>query len=172
MKEKEAREILRTIAKTLKYCHDMNVAHRDLKAENVLIGKGGKLKLIDFAFASRTDKDQKVDSYCGTPSYMAPEIFSKLPHCPKKADVWAFGVLAYRLIAGELPYVRRQLLTQAQNKQDKLETKIRDEDFPREKLQKSSESLIFLLEKCLKKEPKKRPSMSKILEDMWLNQKD
>ena len=67
MKEKEAREFLRTIAKTLKYCHDMNVAHRDLKAENVLVGKGGKLKLIDFAFASRTDKDQKVDSYCATP---------------------------------------------------------------------------------------------------------
>lgn len=107
LKEAEAKVYLRTIAKTLGYCHDQGVAHRDIKAENVLVGRDKKLKLIDFAFASKVEGGKKVDTYCGTPSYMAPEIFSKYPHCPKKADVWALGVLGYRLVVGELPFVCR-----------------------------------------------------------------
>lgn len=105
LSETEARYFLRTIAKTLCYCHEQGVAHRDVKAENVLVGKDNRIKLIDFAFATKIDPGKKVDTYCGTPSYMAPEIFSKNPHCPKKADVWALGILAYRLVAGELPFV-------------------------------------------------------------------
>lgn len=105
LKESEARDYIRTIAKTLRYCHDQGVSHRDLKAENILIGKEGRLKLIDFAFAHKADlKNPKVDTFCGTPSYMAPEIFVKEPHCPKKADIWALGILAFKLMAGELPW--------------------------------------------------------------------
>lgn len=107
MKETEAREYVRTIAKTLKYCHEQGVSHRDLKAENVLVSKDGRLKLIDFAFAFKGEKGAKVDTFCGTPSYMAPEIFLKAPHCPRKADIWALGVLAFKLVVGELPFVCR-----------------------------------------------------------------
>jgi serine/threonine protein kinase len=110
-KESEAREHVRTIAKTLRYCHDQGVSHRDLKAENILIGKEGRLKLIDFAFAHKSQKPCKVDTFCGTPSYMAPEIFIKEPHCPKRADIWALGVLAYKLVAGELPWSGNQIFT-------------------------------------------------------------
>lgn len=110
LKESEAREYIRTIAKTLKYCHEQGVSHRDLKAENVLIGKEGRLKLIDFAFAFKGERGLKVDTYCGTPSYMAPEIFKKSPHCPRKADIWALGILAYKLMVGELPFVGNLLL--------------------------------------------------------------
>ena len=106
LKEAEAREYTKTIARTLRYCHDLGISHRDLKAENVLIGKEGRLKLIDFAFAHKFNKNSNgmVDTFCGTPSYMAPEIFVKEPHCPKRADIWALGVLAFKLVAGELPW--------------------------------------------------------------------
>ena len=108
--EQEAKKLITTIAKTLKYCHENNIAHCDIKAENILIGIEGRLKLIDFAFACKLDgSNKKVETYCGTPSYMSPEIFSQQPHCPKKADVWALGVLAFKLIVGELPYTGRIL---------------------------------------------------------------
>lgn len=59
---------------------------------SVLITIIGKVVIIDFGLASEslTETD-----YCGTPSYMAPEIFLKLPHCGKKADIWALGVVVY-----------------------------------------------------------------------------
>lgn len=162
---------MRTIAKTLNYCHNQGVAHRDLKAENILVGKD-RLKIIDFAFATKVDPGRKVDTYCGTPSYMGPEIFSKQPHCPKKADVWALGVLAYRLFVGELPFICKYRITTAENKADKLEVKVREEEFPRAKLDNASVGFISFLEKCLEKDPKLRPSMMEILQDQWLREKD
>lgn len=104
MKKAEARTYARIIAKTLKYCHDQGVLHRDLKAENILFSKEGRLKLIDFAFAFKGDRGYKDDTFCGTFCYMAPEIFRKYPQCPIKADIWALGVLAYKLVIGGLPF--------------------------------------------------------------------
>ena len=57
--------------------------------ENILINKSKTVKLIDFGFSIKTDPDQKLTVFCGTPSYMAPEIVSKKPHLGKPADVWA-----------------------------------------------------------------------------------
>lgn len=128
LSEKEARGYLRTIIRALKYCHDCKVAHRDIKPENILVGpeeepkpkssktslrhEKNRLKIIDFAFASRLEGRNQVETFCGTPSYMSPEIFAKLPHCPMKADVWALGVLAFKVVLGDMPFVGRIILLQ------------------------------------------------------------
>ena len=72
--------------------------------ENILINKNSMVKLIDFGFSIVCGPDEKLNMFCGTPSYMAPEIVSKKPHLGKPADVWALGVLLYKLLTGQFPF--------------------------------------------------------------------
>ena len=57
----------------LGYLHDRNIAHRDIKTENILIEEDGYLKLIDYGLAKKLGGDQLTKSFCGTPEYLAPE---------------------------------------------------------------------------------------------------
>jgi serine/threonine protein kinase len=59
------------------YCHEMNVIHRDIKLENILINNSMIVKLIDFGFSIKVTSDKKLNIFCGTPSYMSPEIVKK-----------------------------------------------------------------------------------------------
>ena len=79
------------------------MAHRDIKLENILIEeKTKKLKLIDFGFCCCSKERLKV--FCGTPSYMSPEIVSKKEYYGNSADIWACGVLLYVLLQGCFPF--------------------------------------------------------------------
>lgn len=169
MSESEAREYLKAIAKAMKYCHEQGVAHGDLKAENVLVNAAGGLKLIDFAFAFKGEPGEKVATYCGTQSYMAPEIFDKAPHCPRQADVWAFGVLAFRLVVGELPFACKSAEARPE-KAARVEALIREADVPREKLASCSSSFSAFVLRCLAKDPADRPSFTDLLRDGWLTE--
>ena len=80
--------------------HRRGYVHRDLKLENLLYDKQ-QLKIIDFGFAERINR---IDNYCGTPHYMAPEIVKKTPYNPQAADVWAAGVILYLIFVGKLPF--------------------------------------------------------------------
>ena len=60
------------------------------------------MKIIDFGFAS--ERETKHMMYCGTPSYMAPEIVSRVAYFGQPVDVWAFGVLIFRALTGEYPF--------------------------------------------------------------------
>lgn len=112
MHEDKAKALLQKIALTLKYCHEVGVSHRDIKSDNVLINEAGEIMLIDFAFSFCSLSGKKTESYCGTPSYMSPEVINKQPHCPKKADVWAMGILAYKIVTGENPFNGKKELSQ------------------------------------------------------------
>ena len=56
------------------YLHCLNIIHRDIKLENILLDEQFNIKIIDFGFAICSPPDRKINTYCGTPSYMAPEI--------------------------------------------------------------------------------------------------
>jgi len=103
-KDELAKGFVQKLAVTLKYCHEIGVSHRDLKCDNILIDQSDHFVLIDFAFSSSSFGGKKSETYCGTPQYMSPEIVSKLPYCPKKADVWALGIITYKLVAGDHPF--------------------------------------------------------------------
>ena len=96
------------MASAVKYCHDIGVAHRDIKPDNILVDESNQPMLIDFAFGT-ISLGKKSESFCGTVSYMAPEILCKQPYCPRKADIWSFGIVAYKMLFGinEHPFVRR-----------------------------------------------------------------
>lgn len=82
------------------------IAHRDLKPENILIHpKTLTIKLIDFGFAIKCDTTSKSSlTYCGTPSYMPPEIILKKEYLPLKSDIWSLGVVIYYVLTSELPF--------------------------------------------------------------------
>lgn len=75
MKEKEARSKFRQIVSAVQYCHQKRIIHRDLKAENLLLDSELNIKLADFGFANEFNLGTKLDTFCGSPPYAAPELF-------------------------------------------------------------------------------------------------
>lgn len=102
LNEEQAHAIFVQIAKGVKYMHDHNVAHRDLKLTNMLIDPEYIVKLIDFGFACEAEEHHKM--YCGTPSYMAPEIVEKKVYKPRPTDIWSLGVVLYKLLTGDYAF--------------------------------------------------------------------
>lgn len=91
------------------YLHSKGIAHRDIKLDNILIEEKTKMiKIIDFGFACFTrdgrGSKQMHKIFCGTPSYMCPELVKKLDYDAEKVDVWALGVLLYAMLTGIFPF--------------------------------------------------------------------
>jgi len=78
--EDYVKQITRQLVSGLAYLHAKQVTHRDVKLENIIVNQKGQLKLIDFGFCCAFKEDTLLTVYCGTPSYMAPEIVQKRPH--------------------------------------------------------------------------------------------
>ena len=90
---------------TLQYLHQRNVTHRDIKLENIIIDTHkGNIKLIDFGFCCCNSADVKLKVFCGTPSYMCPEIVQKKEYFGPQTDIWAAGILFYAMLCGAFPF--------------------------------------------------------------------
>ena len=104
IKENNARTLIKQILKATVYCHSKCVSHRDIKLENIIISGTGVIKVIDFGFSTCIPNDKRVKMFCGTPSYMAPEIAQKTEYCGPPVDIWAIGVLFFVLVSGKFPF--------------------------------------------------------------------
>ncbi|OHS96525.1 CAMK family protein kinase [Tritrichomonas foetus] len=103
--ESAAREIFRPIVRVVAYMHSIQLVHRDLKLENVLLDTSGRILLADFGFSRRYDSESGlVDSICGTPHYSPPEIIQGLPHNPIYVDSWSLGIILFMLFFGKFPF--------------------------------------------------------------------
>lgn len=100
--ETEAKIVFKQIVSAVVYLHGQNIAHRDIKLENILVDQDLNIKLIDFGFSSIDEFKSKV--FCGTPSYMAPEIIMRKDYFIYPTDVWALGVVLYTLLCGCFPF--------------------------------------------------------------------
>ncbi len=100
----EGTQLITRIARAVAVLHRAGVIHRDIKPDNVLLLKGGGLKLIDLGVARLPQvEDFPPEDIPGTPSYMAPELFAGAPG-DEASDLFALGVTAYRMFARKYPY--------------------------------------------------------------------
>ncbi|GKY93285.1 hypothetical protein MPSEU_000296000 [Mayamaea pseudoterrestris] len=106
--EPEAAFFTAQILKAVRYMHNMNVIHRDLKLGNLFLDKNVHIKVGDLGLACRLeDRDEKRKTICGTPNYIAPEVIqgdkSKRGHS-FEVDIWSIGVILYTILVGKPPY--------------------------------------------------------------------
>uniref|UniRef100_T1JHC6 MAP/microtubule affinity-regulating kinase 3 n=1 Tax=Strigamia maritima TaxID=126957 RepID=T1JHC6_STRMM len=159
MKEKEARAKFRQIVSAVQYCHQKRIIHRDLKAENLLLDSEMNIKIADFGFSNEFTPGNKLDTFCGSPPYAAPELFQGKKYDGPEVDVWSLGVILYTLVSGSLPFDGQNL---KELRERVLRGKYRIPFY-------MSTDCENLLKKFLVLNPAKRASLETIMKDKWMN---
>ncbi|KAM4522252.1 MAP/microtubule affinity-regulating kinase 3-like [Odontesthes bonariensis] len=159
MKEKEARAKFRQIVSAVQYCHQKRIVHRDLKAENLLLDADMNIKIADFGFSNEFNVGGKLDTFCGSPPYAAPELFQGKKYDGPEVDVWSLGVILYTLVSGSLPF-------DGQNLKDLRERVLRGKYRIPFYMSTDCENL---LKRFLVLNPGKRGTLEQIMKDRWIN---
>uniref|UniRef100_H2YCY3 non-specific serine/threonine protein kinase n=1 Tax=Ciona savignyi TaxID=51511 RepID=H2YCY3_CIOSA len=108
LSEDQVQQIAGQLVSALYYLHSHRILHRDMKPQNILIGKGGVVKLCDFGFARAMSMNTLVlTSIKGTPLYMSPELVEEKPY-DHNADLWSLGCILYELFVGKPPIITQQ----------------------------------------------------------------
>ncbi|MEO5568021.1 MAG: protein kinase, partial [Gemmatimonadaceae bacterium] len=157
--------ILREVARALAYAHDHGIVHRDIKPDNVLLS-GGSAVVTDFGVAKALNASvtnemppngpggaglTSMGVALGTPAYMSPEQASADPSVDHRADIYAFGAMAYELLTGQPPFAGRtpaaMLAAHVTEQPESIDRRRRSVPPP----------LASLIMKCLEKRPSDRP---------------
>jgi serine/threonine-protein kinase len=157
----EAQAILRDVAKALAYAHRQGIVHRDIKPENVLLSEGSAV-VTDFGIARAISAASAVaggatitqlGTQIGTPAYMAPEQAAGDPDVDFRADLYAFGVMAYELLAGRHPFADRRTA------QALIVAHMTEQPAPLATLTTEvTSSVEHIVMQCLAKDPNDRPT--------------
>lgn len=160
LKEDLARKYFQQLIGAVDFCHSRGVYHRDLKPENLLLDENGDLKISDFGLSAlydSTTNDGLLYTTCGTPAYVAPEVFNKKGYDGAKADIWSSGVVLFVLLAGYLPFQDQNVI--------EMYKKISTGDFKCPKwFPPQARKLVW---KILDPNPRTRLSIAKIMENCW-----
>lgn len=159
LEENECKLLFKQIVNGIEYIHSQKVTHRDLKLENLLLEQSCIVKIIDFGFSTCFSHEKKVKIFCGTPTYMAPEIIGRKEYSGPPADIWALGILLYVMLAGVFPFrapTDRELFKKIEKGVFSVPSHI-------------SNGPRTLINKILNLDPYKRPEANEILKDSWIN---
>ncbi|KAM4769022.1 MAP kinase-activated protein kinase 3 isoform 2-T5 [Cyanocitta cristata] len=166
--EREAAEIMRDIGTAIQYLHSMNIAHRDVKPENLLYTSKDKdtvLKLTDFGFAKETTVNA-LQTPCYTPYYVAPEVLGPEKY-DKSCDMWSLGVITYILLCGFPPFYSNT--GQAISPGMKRRIRMGQYGFPNPEWAEVSEEAKQLIRHLLKTDPTERMTVSQFMNHPWIN---
>ncbi|GAM29199.1 hypothetical protein SAMD00019534_123750 [Acytostelium subglobosum LB1] len=104
--EADAIQLVRKIVSAVEYLHNINIVHRDLKPENLLLKTSGndlEVAIADFGLSKIIGQQTMMQTACGTPSYVAPEVLNATGY-DKEVDMWSIGVITYILLCGFPPF--------------------------------------------------------------------
>uniref|UniRef100_A0A673IHZ5 non-specific serine/threonine protein kinase n=1 Tax=Sinocyclocheilus rhinocerous TaxID=307959 RepID=A0A673IHZ5_9TELE len=158
LSEPEARRKFWQILSAVEYCHNRNIVHRDLKAENLLLDGHMNIKIADFGFGNFFQSGKPLATWCGSPPYAAPEVFEGQQYEGPQLDIWSMGVVLYVLVCGALPFDGPSLPVLRQRV---LEGRFRIPYF-------MTEDCEHLIRRMLVLDPSKRLSIGQIKEHKWM----
>ncbi|KAI9006533.1 kinase-like domain-containing protein [Phycomyces nitens] len=102
--EHEAQRLFKQLLEAIYHLHKNGIVHRDLKHENILVDEFNNIRVCDFGFGQICDKNECLETYCGTPCYAAPELVSATPYKGFPVDMWSCGVILYIMLTGSFPF--------------------------------------------------------------------
>lgn len=163
--EDTARRYFQQLMSAVKYCHELGIVHRDLKAENLLLGVDNNLRVCDFGLSRYTsqagagDKKVLMQSLAGSVDYQAPEVIKEEGYQGFSCDIWSCGVILFFMVVGYLPFAARggvketqqRILSGVYNKDNKY----------------MSDGLKDLVRRILEVDPEKRYTIDDIITHPW-----
>ncbi|KAK7127842.1 hypothetical protein R3I93_020428 [Phoxinus phoxinus] len=168
--EREASDIMKSIGEAIQYLHAINIAHRDVKPENLLYTNkrpNALLKLTDFGFAKETTTHNSLATPCYTPYYVAPEVLGPEKY-DKSCDMWSLGVIMYILLCGYPPFYSNHGLAISPGMKKRI--RMGQYEFPNPEWSDVSEEAKQLIRTLLKTEPTQRMTITEFMNHPWINQ--
>ncbi|KAG2467922.1 MAP kinase-activated protein kinase 2 [Polypterus senegalus] len=168
--EREASEIMKSIGEAIQFLHSINIAHRDVKPENLLYTERRSskpiLKLTDFGFAKETTSHNSLATPCYTPYYVAPEVLGPEKY-DKSCDMWSIGVIMYILLCGYPPFYSNHGLAISPGMKRRI--RMGQYEFPNPEWSEVSEEAKQLIRQLLKTEPTQRMTITEFMNHPWIN---
>ncbi|XP_019942353.1 MAP kinase-activated protein kinase 2 [Paralichthys olivaceus] len=168
--EREASDIMKSIGEAIQFLHAINIAHRDVKPENLLYSSQrttALLKLTDFGFAKETTSHNSLATPCYTPYYVAPEVLGPEKY-DKSCDMWSLGVIMYILLCGYPPFYSNHGLAISPGMKRRI--RMGQYEFPNPEWSDVSEEAKYLIRTLLKTEPTQRMTITEFMNHPWINQ--
>jgi calcium/calmodulin-dependent protein kinase I len=162
--EAEAAQLVLRIVSAVQYLHSKGIVHRDLKPENLLLKSNQDVTdvcIADFGLSKIVGQSTMMQTACGTPSYVAPEVLNATGY-GEEVDVWSIGVITYILLCGFPPFYGKTV--------PEIFERIMaaDYDFPEEYWDEVSEDAKDFIEQLLVVNPQKRLTIDEALKHKWL----
>jgi len=157
---KEAVGIAIQIAQGLEAAHNNHIIHRDIKPQNIMISREGKVKVADFGIAKAVSANTYTQNAIGSVHYLSPEQ-ARGGYCDEKSDIYSLGVTLYEMLSGTLPFAGDNTVSVAL-------LHIQSEPQPvRELVPAVNYSLDRIVQKCMQKRPENRYlSASELIVDL------
>ena len=159
LSEKESLKFFQQLINALYYLHSQNIAHRDIKIDNLLLDSNNDLKLIDFGLSTKYKEGELLNQHCGTIVYAAPEVLDYKSYHGMLVDVWSCGIVLFGMLSGFLPFgesndeINKKMILEGRIKMPKI----------------FSEGAKDLLKHMLDINPLKRYTLDDIIEHPWFN---
>lgn len=160
LSEDFARYLITQVIYGLKHCHKRRVLHRDIKLDNVLLGRNYVTKICDFGVSAVLKSGQTLHEQCGTPAYIAPEVIKGEGYSTFEPDVWNLGITLYAMVTGTVPFKSNSI--------DELHQLILSGKFSFPPTCKLSEELRELICQILVLEPSQRITLEGMLSHPWI----
>jgi len=164
--ERQAKIWFRQLVHGVQYLHSKDLAHRDLKCENILLSRHWNIKIADFGFArSCVNEDGRrvmSHTYCGSAAYAAPEVVSGTPYNPKISDVWSMGIILFIMVNATMPFDDsnlKKLLRDQMARKINFRTKLKD---------MLSANFIYLIRALLEPDVNRRVTLDRLATNEWV----